>query len=74
MEQKQRERIDAYSLLLATAYYDKNTVAPKKGNKERNRMLSFMSGEAFEIETDPKYIEAVEFLKNCDLGYEKNHY
>ena len=68
----QQEKINAYSLLLSTAYYDKDTIAPKKGTNYRNRMLSYIYGEAFSIETDPKYIEAVETLKNIDLGFEKN--
>ena len=67
-----QEKINAYGLLLSTAYYDKDTIAPKKGTAYRNRMLSLIYGEAFEIETDPKYIEAVETLKKIDLGFEKN--
>lgn len=64
----QREKINAYELLLSTAYYDKDTIAPKKGTNYRNKCLSFMYGEAFDIETDSKYIESVEELKKYDLG------
>ena len=69
---EQQNKINAYTLLLSTAYYDKDTIAPKKGTDYRNRMLSLIYGEAFEIETDPKYLEAVETLKKYDLGFEKN--
>lgn len=66
-----RKKIDAYSLVIATTYFDKETVAPRGGNKYRNDKISFMSGEAFSISTDPKYIESIEYLNKCDLPFEK---
>lgn len=66
-----RKKINAYSLLLSTTYFDKETIAPKKGNKYRNEMMAFMSGEAFMISTDPKYIECINFLNTCKLDFEK---
>lgn len=67
-----QERINAYQIILSTAYYDKDTIAPKKGNKERFKALSTVYGDAFEIETNPEYLEAVKTLKDFDLGEEKN--
>ena len=59
---EQIEKIRAYSLMMATVSFDRSTVAPSKGNDYRNRMMSIISGEAFAIETDPKFIEAVLYL------------
>ena len=69
---EQQTKINAYTLLLSTAYYDKDTIAPKDGTDYRNKMLSYIYGEAFMVETDPKYIEAVQTLKQLDLGFEMN--
>ena len=68
----QNEKINAYYLALSTTSFDKDTIAPKKGTSYRNRMLSILYGEAFDAETDPKYIEAIKTLKEYDLGFEKN--
>lgn len=64
----QFEKINAYQLILSTVYYDKETIAPKKGTKERNKALAFMGGEAFSLETDPKFVEAVELLSKVNLN------
>ena len=69
---EQQKKINAYNLVLSTVFYDKDTIAPKKGTDYRNKMISIIYGEAYEIETDPKYIEAVQTLKDIDLGFEKN--
>ena len=62
-----REKLNAYSLILATVYYDRLTIAPKKGAKKRNEALAFMDGEYFTFVTDPKYVEAVVTLSKLDL-------
>lgn len=69
---KHQERVNAYNYVLCTAYYDKETIAPIKGSKDRNKAMAYMDGEMFEIQTDPKYIEAVELLSKLDLGKELN--
>ena len=66
-----KKKINAYSLLISTTYYDKETIAPRSGNKYRNEMLAYMQGEVFQIGTDPKYIECVEYLSKCELPFEK---
>ncbi|MBO7697430.1 MAG: carboxypeptidase M32 [Erysipelotrichaceae bacterium] len=66
------KKLSAYSTLVATAYFDKDTVAPKKGNKARNEALALMSGEIYSIQTDKEYLDAVTDLKNQDLGFENN--
>ena len=69
---EQNMKMNAYSLVLSTTFYDKSTVAPKKGSDYRNKMLSIMAGEAYSIATDSKFIEAVQTLSKYDLGEEKN--
>lgn len=66
------EKICNYNLLLTTVSYDRETIAPKKGNKRRNDAMSYMYGELYDIETNKDYIEAVKTLKDLDLGFEKN--
>ena len=39
------KKLNAYYTMMATVYFDKDTVAPKKGNKKRNEALALMSGE-----------------------------
>ncbi len=64
--------IGAYNTLVSTAYFDKDTIAPKKGNKKRNEVLSLMSGEIYSLETRKEYLDAVEELKKQDFGFEMN--
>ena len=64
------KKINAYYLMLSTAYYDKQTIAPKAGNKYRNEMFAIMSGEAFMVQIDPKYIESVNYLNSIELPFE----
>ena len=66
------KKINAYMLLLNTAFYDKETIAPVKGNKQRNEALAYIGGELFSLETNPKFIECVESLAKEDLGLEMN--
>ena len=65
-------KLDAYNTIITTAYFDKDTVAPKKGNRKRNEALALMSGEVYSASTSDEYIKAVEDLKKQDLGFENN--
>ena len=67
-----QDKVNAYGLLLNTAYFDKETIAPISGNKYRNKMLNIMSGQAYEIETDADMIKLVEELSQMDLGEDLN--
>ncbi|MDO5440410.1 MAG: carboxypeptidase M32 [Erysipelotrichaceae bacterium] len=66
------KKINYYQLMLNTVMYDKETVAPRKGNKERNEAIAYIDGELFSLETEPKFIEAVTQLSKEDLGKELN--
>lgn len=61
-------KLNAYELVLSTTYYDKLTVAPKKGSKYCNEALAYMQGEVFSITTAPEFVEAVKILSKEDLG------
>ena len=67
-----QDRVNAYGLLLNTAYFDKETIAPVKGNQYRNKMLNIMSGESYMIETNPEMIKLVDELSKIDLGEDLN--
>lgn len=62
------EKVAAYYMMFATLYYDKETIAPRGGSTYRNKKLSYLMGEAFSIQTDPKYINLVNELSKLDLG------
>jgi len=62
-----QEKMNSYRLLLTTASFDNETVAPRAGTDYRNRALSFISGEAHDIATDDQVYEAiVTLLNDCD--------
>ncbi len=63
-----KDKVNAYDLLLNTANFDRETIAPVKGNSYRNKMLNIMSGEAYDVETDPEIISIVDDLSKEDLG------
>ncbi len=65
-------KLTAYNTLIAATYFDKDTVAPKKGNRRRNEALSLMSGEVYSIETDKDYLDAIEDLRKQDRGFEND--
>ncbi len=67
-----QKKMNAYGLMLGTASVDKETIAPKKGNKYRNEMFNIIYGELFSLETNPDYIALVEELSKEDLGEELN--
>lgn len=64
----QIEKIKAYYLVLTTTSYDRMTIAPKKGNDYRNKMMSIIQGEVYDLSTDKKFIEAILYLSKLDLG------
>ena len=66
------EKLNAYGLLMATTYFDKSTIAPSAGSDYRNNKMSFMGGEMYTIQTDPKLIEAITYLSSQDLGQLRN--
>ena len=66
------EKLNAYGLLMSTIYFDKSTIAPSAGSEYRNSKMSFMGGEMYTIQTDPKLIEAITYLSNQDLGQIRN--
>jgi len=66
--QDQIEKMNAYHLVLSTTGFDRLTIAPKDGNDYRNRMLSIVEGEVYELQTDKTFIDAVQYLSNLDLG------
>ena len=65
-------KLSAYYTLISVTHFDKDTVAPKKGNRKRNEALALMSGEVYSIETDQKYLDAIKDLSKQDLGFDKN--
>ncbi len=67
-----QKKMHAYGLMLATCSTDKETIAPKDGNKYRNEMMNIIYGETFLLETNPEYISLVEDLSKEDLGEELN--
>ncbi|MBQ6126959.1 MAG: carboxypeptidase M32 [Erysipelotrichaceae bacterium] len=62
------EKIKAYTLVLSTTDIDRLTVAPRKGSAYRNKMLSIIEGELYELQTDKRYVDAILYLSNLDLG------
>ena len=64
--EEQRFKISAYDLLLSTTYYDADTIAPVKGRDYRNERMAYISGELFDIETDPEFIKLREELYQRD--------
>ena len=65
---KQIEKIKAYTLVLDTTSFDRLTIAPKDGSTYRNKMISIINGELFELQTDKEFVEAVLYLSSQDLG------
>ena len=55
-------KLSAYSLLLSTAYFDSSTIAPKDGGEYRNARIAYITGEAYNIQTDPEIIKVLEAL------------
>ena len=57
----------AYELLIATAYFDDETIAPKDGQNYRYERLALMAGEIYEISSDPKIKELLFELEKEEL-------
>jgi carboxypeptidase Taq len=55
-----QEKKEAYGLVMSTAYYDQETIAPQAGSAVRNKALAYLSGEVYDIETDPKALEVLQ--------------
>lgn len=62
-----RKRLKSYDYFTWLASWDAETEAPKGSIEYRSTQLEVMSNEIYAIESDPKYIEAIEKL------YETNH-
>ena len=61
-------KCNAYRLALSTMEFDYLTIAPINGSEYRIKMMSLLSGELFEYQTDPKNIEKLRLLGDMDLG------
>ena len=62
------DRIKAYTLVMDTTSFDKLTIAPPAGSAYRNKMLSIINGELYELETSKEYVDAIVYLSSQDLG------
>jgi carboxypeptidase Taq len=61
------EVLAAYNLCISTVYFDKLTIAPKKGVSAANKSLGIISTEYFKIVTGDEYVGIVsELFKNKD--------
>lgn len=69
---KFNEKILAYQLVLYTTSFDRLTVAPRGGSVYRNKMIAIIEGELYELQSNPEYIEAVNFLSHEKLGKERD--
>ena len=56
------DKIKAYILVMETTSFDKMTIAPEKGSDYRNKMLSIINGELYELETAKEYVDAIAIL------------
>ncbi|MBR2809337.1 MAG: carboxypeptidase M32 [Erysipelotrichaceae bacterium] len=63
-------KLSVYRLFLSTFSYDKETIAPRKGNDYRNRRYLTMAEEYYKIQTDPEAIEAIEYLSTLMLDHD----
>jgi len=67
-----QEKMAAYYMMFATLLYDKETIAPRGGSNYRNKKLSYLMGDAHNIQVNPEYINVVEQLSKLDLGEDLN--
>src|SRR5690554_3472621 len=58
------EKVSAYLFALNTMSWDQLTIAPKKGQDYRNKMMAILSGEFFDISTSKEAIELIEKVQN----------
>lgn len=59
-----RQKIKAYEYFLWLYSWDAETEAPKESSKYSDQQFSVLYEEAYKVESDPKYIEAIEYLFN----------
>jgi carboxypeptidase Taq len=57
------EKVASYGLALNTLYWDQVTIAPKKGQAYRNKMISILSGELFDYQISEEVITLLEAVK-----------
>lgn len=75
MEQKKLEkykdwifRISAYRMALAAVNFDQQTIAPVGGNAYRDARCAFLSGELFDIQTEPEILAIIKELKDDETA------
>lgn len=64
--QEYKDKKNAYDLALNSLYFDMETVAPENGIPYRNRMISILSGDAFDHIANPESIKKIEELSQKD--------
>ena len=64
--QEYKDKKNAYDLALSSLYFDMETVAPVNGIPYRNRMISILSGDAFDHIANPESIKKIEELSQRD--------
>jgi carboxypeptidase Taq len=57
-----RKRLKAYEYMMWLLSWDAETEAPKGSIEYRSKQVEVMTNEMYAIETDPKYVKAIEFL------------
>lgn len=62
------EKCNAYELALKTMSFDMSTIAPVNGNDYRIQMMTILSGELFDYQTDSQNVNKLMELGQMDLG------
>ncbi len=62
-----QEKLNALNYVYNISRFDEDTIAPRGGTDYRNRMMSVVSGEIFELQDREDYKEAVEYLSGLKL-------
>ena len=57
-----QSKLSAYNHAMSIIYYDGSTVAPKKTAANRGHALGILSEEAYNLTTNDKTVEMLEFL------------
>lgn len=60
------EKVASFKLALNTLYWDQQTIAPKKGQAYRNKMMSILSGELFDYATSDEVITLLETINHTE--------
>lgn len=70
--QQRYYQLSAWDLVLGTAGFDGQTIAPKAGAAYRDQRLTSLSGQLFALRTDPQYLSLLEELSSRpDLTFEQ---